>query len=297
LNEQKGWFEAELAQVLANPNGIPKALHDSMAYSLYAGGKRLRPILAIAGCATTGTGNNDRSLVSPFACTLEMIHTYSLIHDDLPAMDDDDLRRGHPTNHKVYGEAVAIVAGDALLTEAFAWICDAYKPVVAEGRLSASIVLDVIADLARAAGMRGMAGGQIIDLEYEGKSGVTLTELEELHRLKTGRLLEASVALGAKLAGATTAQIGALGEYGASIGLAFQLADDILDIEGCAEIGKDIGSDAARGKVTYPALLGLDRSKALAREWVEKATAALKSFGPEADPLRQIAAYVIERKV
>lgn len=294
LNDKKQWTEHALAQVLENPTGVPRALHESMAYSLYAGGKRLRPVLAVAGCEAVG-GNPE--CVTPLACALEMIHTYSLIHDDLPAMDDDDLRRGRPTNHKVYGEAVAIIAGDSLLTEAFVWLARAYGPLVRRGILGGALVLDVIAGLGEAAGMQGMAGGQVLDLEYEGKPDITLSQLEELHRLKTGRLLQASVALGAQLAGASDTQIAALADYGAAIGLAFQIADDILDIEGGEEIGKDIGSDQARGKITYPALLGLDQSKALAKEWIEKAITSLATFGESAEPLRQLAYYVIERKV
>ena len=294
LHTKKAWVETHLEAVLAEPGLTPAALHASMAYSLYAGGKRLRPILAVAGCEAVG---GTPELVAPFACALEMIHTYSLIHDDLPAMDDDDLRRGRPTNHKIYGEAVAIIAGDALLTEAFAWMAQAYQAPVAAGRLPAVRVLDVIGKLAQAAGMTGMAGGQVIDLDYEGKTTITLAQLETLHRLKTGRLLEASVALGAQLAGANPEQITALTRYGAAIGLAFQIADDVLDIEGGSEIGKDVGSDQARGKVTYPALLGLAQSKTLAREWIDKAIGYLSIFGNAAEPLRQIAVYVIERRV
>lgn len=294
LSEKKAWVETALQTVLASPGQTPSTLLDSMAYSLYAGGKRLRPILAIAGCEAVG---GTAQLATPLACALEMIHTYSLIHDDLPAMDDDDLRRGHPTNHKVYGDAVAIIAGDALLTEAFAWLARAYHPLVENGTLSGALALDIVAKLAEAAGMAGMAGGQVIDLAYEGKNDITLAQLEHLHRLKTGRLLQASVSLGARLAGATTTQITALETYGAAIGLAFQIVDDILDIEGGDEIGKDIGSDEARGKVTYPSLLGLDASKQLARQWVDQAIAALEKFGPNAAPLRDLALYIIERRL
>lgn len=280
-------METALAQVFENAPGIPKVLKEAMAYSLYAEGKRLRPILAGAGCEAVG---GDRDLVAPLACAIEMIHTYSLIHDDLPAMDNDSLRRGRPTNHKVYGEAIAILAGDSLLTQAFTWLAQ-------QSPIKTALTLEVIADLGHAAGMAGMAGGQVIDLQCEGKSDVMLEELEQLHRLKTGTLLEASASLGAKLVGASIAQVRALKNYGAAIGLAFQIADDILDIEGGKEIGKDVGSDVAKGKTTYPALLGLERSKSLAREWAEKAVACLHDFDAKADPLRQIATYTVERRV
>lgn len=292
LAERTSHVEHALSTLLEGRARAPELLQEAMEYSLCAGGKRLRPILAIAGAEAVG-GTLLRVL--PFACALEMIHTYSLIHDDLPAMDDDSLRRGRPTNHKVYGEALAILAGDALLTEAFAWMSRAYAPQVESGDLSAVLLLEVIGDLATAAGMSGMVGGQVIDLAYEGESGIRIEQLEALHRLKTGALLEASVAMGAKLAGASGAQIEALRTYGAAIGLAFQIADDILDIEGSAEIGKDIGSDEARGKVTYPALLGLEKSKILAREWIETAIRALEPFGSRAEPLRQLAHYIVER--
>jgi geranylgeranyl diphosphate synthase type II len=259
---------------------IPAPLAESMTYSLNAGGKRLRPILVIAGAEAVG-GSADQ--VMPAAIALEMIHTFSLIHDDLPAMDDDSLRRGKPTNHKVYGEAMAILAGDGLLAEAFTVLSEAAN-------------VDVIRDVAWATGPRGMTGGQVIDMDSTGKA-ITETQLQELHQHKTGRLITVSVVSGARLAGANKDQLDALKTYGECIGLAFQIADDILDIEGDqAEIGKDVGSDTEQGKVTYPSLIGMEESKTKAKELIDQAIDALSIFDQKADPLREIARYVIERK-
>ncbi len=294
LKSQKAIVEKALEAILKNPGGAPERLRESMAYSLYLPGKRLRPVLALAGAEAVG---GDPSLALPIACALEIIHCYSLIHDDLPAMDDDDLRRGKPTNHKIYGDGIAIVAGDALHAEAFHSAARAYGRLALEGRVNAAVALEALAELAHAAGMSGMCGGQVLDLVYEGNAAVDLNTLEEIHRLKTGRLLEASVGLGGKIAGGTAAQVAALRTYGAAIGLAFQIVDDVLDVEGGVELGKDIGSDEARGKATYPALLGLDRAKVLAKEWIDRALEALSPFDLRADPLRAIAQYVIARRV
>ncbi|HCU24740.1 MAG TPA: polyprenyl synthetase [Deltaproteobacteria bacterium] len=264
----------------------PQRLHESMNYSLNAGGKRLRPILAIAAAETLGKSHAE---VLPVACALEMIHTYSLIHDDLPAMDDDDLRRGSPTNHKVFGEAIAILAGDSLLTEAFALIAASSTPE------RAAATLEVIRRIAQASGSRGMAGGQAVDLLSE-KKKISVEELEKLHRHKTGKLIQVSVEAGAIMAGAEAHQLQALSHFGECIGLSFQIADDVLDIEGGVEIGKDIGSDVANEKATYPALLGLEESKRLAQDWTERALNALRTFNTKADPLREIAKYVVARK-
>ncbi|KAB2842432.1 polyprenyl synthetase family protein, partial [bacterium] len=231
----------------------------------------------------------DYHAVLAAACALEMIHTYSLIHDDLPAMDDDDLRRGQPTNHKVFGEAIAILAGDSLLTEAFFTIAEAAKPE------QAAAALEVIRRIAQASGSRGMAGGQAVDLLSE-KKKISVAELERLHRHKTGKLIQVSIEAGALLAGADKRQFESLSRFGECIGLSFQIADDVLDIEGGEEIGKDIGSDVANEKATYPALLGLEESKRLAHQLTAEALGVLGDFDAKADPLREIARYVVYRK-
>jgi len=263
-------------------------LRKAMAYSLKAGGKRIRPILVMAGAEAVG-GKADAVL--PVACALEMIHTFSLIHDDLPAMDNDDLRRGIPTNHKVFGEGVAILAGDGMLSEAFYLMCRSDRgPQIIPERL-----LEVVRDIAEATGPRGMVGGQILDLEGEGKK-LDLEGLEKIHRHKTGALIAVSVTSGAKLSGGTADQVVALGRYGRAIGLTFQIADDILAVEGDEkEMGKRVGNDAARAKSTYPALLGLEASKQKAGQVTDEAIQALSSFGPSADPLRELAHYIVSR--
>lgn len=266
---------------------VPARLREAMDYSLRAGGKRLRPILVLAGAKAVGGKPAD---VMDVACALEMIHTFSLIHDDLPAMDNDDLRRGKPTNHKVFGEAAAILAGDALLAEAF------YLLSKNSEKRDPRLVLEVISDIAFATGARGMTGGQQIDMESMGKK-LGEGDLTTLHRLKTGRLITVSVTSGAKYCGAPKEKIEALANYGQSIGLAFQIADDILDIEGDQEeIGKDVGSDVENDKATYPSVIGLERSKKKARDLIDEAVSSLCVFDTGADPLREIAKYIIERK-
>ncbi len=283
IAERCGQVEAAMLQSISDPS-IPRTLREAMAYSLNAGGKRLRPVLCIAGAEAVG-GGIDR--VMPAAVALEMIHTFSLIHDDLPAMDDDSLRRGKPTNHKVYGEAVAILAGDGLLAEAFY--------VLADSAAEPKLLIETIRDIASATGGRGMTGGQLFDMESTGKR-VSVAQLEALHRFKTGALIRVAVTSGARLCGASAGQIEALGRYGEAIGLAFQIADDLLDIEGDqALLGKDIGSDQENGKSTYPALLGLEESRKLAAGLVGSAVAELSPFGEAAEPLRLIARYTIER--
>jgi geranylgeranyl diphosphate synthase type II len=272
--------ERTMERYLASWTGVPERLLAAMRYSLFAGGKRLRPALTL-GAAEIIAG--DDAVALPAACALEMIHTYSLIHDDLPAMDDDDLRRGQPTLHKAFDEATAILAGDGLLTMAF--------DVVAE-----TGNVQVIRELAQAAGVAGMVGGQQLDLEAEGRR-LTLPELQRVHACKTGALIRAAVRMGALLAGAKPEPVAALTRYGEQIGLAFQIADDILNVVGdAAVIGKAVGSDAAHGKSTYPALLGLERARALAEEAVAAALDALEEFGPETDTFRALARYIVERE-
>lgn len=267
----------------------PDRILEAMTYSLMAGGKRIRPVLSMA--ATEAVGGNLEDVV-PAACALEMIHTYSLIHDDLPAMDDDALRRGKPTCHMAFDEATAILAGDALLTLAFQTL----SSVELNKADPAAKWLHVIQLISYAAGYRGMIQGQMLDIASEGKQ-LTLAELKSMHQLKTGALIEASLICGAVLGGLNSNKISALESYAQNIGLAFQVADDILNIEGDPEImGKAVGTDKLRNKNTYPSLLGLEKSKDFAAQLVENALQALKSFDQKAEPLRAIARYIIERK-
>jgi len=289
LKEKGKIVEEALDRYLPKESEMPVTLHKAMRYSMMAGGKRIRPILCIASCEAVG-GKPKKAL--PVACALEMVHTYSLIHDDLPAMDNDDFRRGRPTNHKVFGEAVAILAGDALLTEAFGIMTNFNL----RRTIRADAILDVISDLARAAGSFGMVGGQVVDMESEGVE-IDLPTLEYLHTRKTGALILASVKGGAKIGEGTHEEIEALTRYGECLGLAFQIADDILDIEGnIEETGKDVGSDLEKGKATYPSIIGMAASKERASELIQMAIDSLKGFDEKAEPLREIAKYVVERR-
>ena len=288
LRERTALVDAALDRWLPGTEMLPPRLHEAMRYSVFAGGKRLRPVLIIAACEAVG---GDPRQVLHAACAMEMIHTYSLIHDDLPAMDDDDFRRGRPTNHKVYGEANAILAGDALLTEAFRLLAD---PEANRG-IDPAVALRVIETIARCAGSQGMVGGQVVDMESEGKP-IDFATLQYIHTRKTGALFLASIQAGAWLGGGGEDQVAALTRYGETAGLAFQIADDILDIVGDqAEIGKDVGSDQARGKATYPALLGLSEARRRAEELRDLAIAALEPLGTNAEPLRAIARYIVDR--
>ncbi len=290
LKEECARVDAALDRFLPKETELPHSVHKAMRYSIFAGGKRVRPILVLAACQAVG-GETERAI--PAACAMEMIHTYSLIHDDLPAMDNDDFRRGNPTNHKVFGEAIAILAGDALLTEAFKLASD---PRFADG-CEPSGLLAVIHEIATCAGSYGMVGGQVIDMESEGRTDIDLATVQYIHTHKTGALIKAAVVAGALLGGAAGPQLAAVTRYGEAAGLAFQIADDILDIEGTTEeIGKDAGSDEARGKATYPAVIGLAAAKEEARAMMDEALAALKIFGTAADPLREIARYIVQRR-
>jgi geranylgeranyl diphosphate synthase type II len=289
LEERRGLVNRSLEAYLPKVRGPAFRVVQAMHYSLFAGGKRLRPILCLAAAEAVG---GDPGEVLPVACALEMIHTYSLIHDDLPAMDDDDLRRGQPTCHKQYDEATAILAGDGLLTAAFHVLAEAASRF--EGR--ETDLLAVIQLIAAAAGYPGMVGGQMLDLQAEGRE-VTLKELETIHRMKTGALLTASVRSGAMMAGGTRSEVTALTAYGEKFGLAFQVTDDLLDVEGEAEeMGKATGMDAQRRKATYPGLLGREEAKAWAQRLVETAVADLEPFGSRAEPLREIARYLLVRR-
>ncbi len=288
LSERVERIDRALDIYLPKEDVLPASLHKAMRYSIFAGGKRIRPVLMMAACEAVG---GQSEAVLPAACAMEMIHTYSLIHDDLPAMDDDDFRRGRPTSHKVFGEALAILAGDALLTEAFILLSHPDRG----GRLDPEVCRRVIRLIARAAGSQGMVGGQVVDMESEGRS-IDLPTLEYIHTRKTGALILAAIQCGALVGGADDAAYDALTRYGARAGLAFQVADDILDIVGEQDVlGKDIGSDQARGKATYPALLGLEEARGRARELRDTAVEALAPLGAEAEPLRRIAHYIVDR--
>ncbi len=288
LSNLKEIIDKKLLELLPNSSDSLSKLEESMRYSILAGGKRLRPILCISASEAVG-GSLDKAL--PIACAIEMIHTYSLIHDDLPSMDDDLLRRGIPTNHSVFGEALAILAGDALLTDAFSLIV---REGISNG-ISPTVVVEIIGDISKAAGSQGMVGGQAFDLALEGKE-VSVEFIEKVHSLKTGALIEASVASGARVGGASEDQLSQLEWYAKYLGLAFQIIDDVLDIEGGTEIGKSRGADARRNKATYPALVGVERARNVALELTEKAVLAIKDFDDSADPLRDLAFYLGGRK-
>jgi len=288
LTKKREVVDKALEQLVPPATTFPPKVFEAMRYSLFAGGKRVRPILAIASAEALGAKTAG---LLPLAGALELIHTYSLIHDDLPAMDDDDLRRGRPTCHKVYGEAMAILAGDGLLNSAFEVLSD-------PRRLKTVTALRLIAitrEISLASGVFGMVGGQVVDMESEGKD-VDLPTLEYIHTHKTGALIRASVRTGAIYARASEKRLKALTRYGERIGLAFQIADDILDITGSREeIGKDVGSDLKKGKKTFPSLYGLEESRRRAKEVTDQALAALKDFDRKADPLRELAKYIVTR--
>ncbi|MGB7293513.1 MAG: polyprenyl synthetase family protein [Thermodesulfobacteriota bacterium] len=285
LSSRKDLIDKKLSEYLLKSKNDLGKLHESMLYSVMAGGKRLRPVLCIASCEVFG-GEIEKAL--PVACAIEMIHTYSLIHDDLPSMDDDLLRRGKPTNHSVYGEALAILAGDALLTDAFYFIVD---EGISSG-LKPALLINVIKDIAKASGSHGMVGGQAIDLSLEGSKEVTIEMSKRVHSLKTGALIEVSVTTGAKIGGANSKELYQLNSYSKALGLAFQIMDDVLDIEGGGEIGKNTGGDARRKKATYPSLIGVKNARRMATDLTNEAINALENFGSEAVPLRELAHYL-----
>lgn len=288
LEQKRKVVDRGLKKVFRQKGDCPKALWDSMRYSVFAGGKRLRPILCLASAQAVGL---PESSALRLACALELIHTYSLIHDDLPALDDDNYRRGRKTNHKVFGEAMAILAGDGLQTLAFQWASDprGYLPAHRKN------IPTVLEELARDAGWPGMVGGQVDDVLSE-KKKPNLQKVLAIHRRKTGALLLASVKLPALLAGTSSRKLSALSEYGKSAGLAFQVVDNILNETGDAKhLGKSAGSDKSRGKMTYPAAVGIERSKKEVARLTEKAVEALGVFGAKADALRALALHMAER--
>jgi len=287
MDSDRRLVEKALRRHLPRAGTVPATVRRAMAYSLFPGGKRLRPVLAIEACRVVGGQVAD---VLPAAAGIEMIHTYSLIHDDLPALDNDDLRRGRAASHRMFGEAMAILAGDALLTHAFE-VMSCHPPAArADGRRMASI-----AAVARAAGVRGMIAGQVMDLEAEGRP-FSYRQLLRIHRGKTGALIRASLEVGAILGGGRPAEVRALGNYGEGVGLAFQIIDDILDQVGSAEgLGKSVGKDRRDRKATFPALLGLPASRRRAARAADGAIRALAPFGRRAARLADLARFIVER--
>lgn len=286
FEEDHRLVDAELERLLPSENDRPSAIHQAMRYSVFAGGKRVRPILCIESFRIF---SSDVTSVLAVSCALEFIHTYSLIHDDLPALDNDDLRRGRPTCHKKFGEAMAILAGDALLTLAFETLAGA--PLLPAERVA------LVREIASAAGTRdGMVGGQVADLEAEGKK-ITAEMLEYIHRSKTAALIRASIVAGAIAAGATDEDRDRLRTFGGLIGWAFQVTDDILDVEeSSAALGKTAGKDQAQQKATYPALLGLEKSHEFARDLATRALSALEPFGARAANLRELGEFLVFRR-
>jgi geranylgeranyl diphosphate synthase type II len=265
--------------------GCPERLRRAMGYSLMAGGKRIRPILTMATYEALNGGSRS---VIPVAASLELIHTYSLIHDDLPAMDNDDFRRNMPTNHRVFGEATAILAGDALLTEAF--------NIILRTRIRPDIKVSILNELTEACGPAGMVGGQLMDIMLEGKRA-RRSELVYIHTHKTGAFIRAAVRIGGIMAGASSSQMRSLTEYGEKVGHAFQIVDDILDVTGSTEeMGKTTGSDAARGKNTYPLIFGLERSRRIAKDLIDESIRAIDRINGRIEPLKEIARYILNRK-
>jgi len=285
MKERADAVDAGLERFLPAETLRPETLHKAMRYSVFAGGKRLRPVLVIAGAEAVG-GTAEQ--VMPAACAMELIHTYSLVHDDLPAMDNDDFRRGVPTNHKVFGEAMAILAGDALLTLAFR--------LVADNAGASAALRDVVLDIADAAGHQGMVAGQVADLEAEGRR-VGADVVDYIHVHKTGALIRTSLRIGAMLCGADAAHLRALSVAGADLGLAFQIVDDILDVVASSEeLGKTAGKDQIQQKATYPAIHGLEASRARAAFLIRDAEEALRVLGPRAEPIRALGRFILERK-
>jgi geranylgeranyl diphosphate synthase, type II len=287
LRQKQALVDKALNSFLPSVSDPPSIVHEAIRYSAINGGKRIRPILTLAATEAVGGSVED---VMPVACAVEFVHAFSLIHDDLPCMDDDDYRRGKPTSHKVYGEAIALLAGDALFALAFEVATRAKAPHRQEQ------LLEVVRMLAEASGTRGMVGGQVMDIQAEGKQGLCLGDVEQIHARKTGALLAFSVSAGAILGGATNTQRKALEIYGKKIGLAFQIADDILNLEGDAKtLGKSVGSDLEQMKATYPSVLGIEDSRKVAQEAVGEAIDVLRDFDERAEPLRLIARYIVER--
>jgi geranylgeranyl diphosphate synthase type II len=281
LKRAQEFVNSGLDTYLPKETIFPERIHQAMRYSIFAGGKRVRPALTLAAYEFCG-GDTSKEPIALACCAIEMLHVFSLIHDDLPSMDNDDFRRGKPTNHRVFGEALAVLGGDALCIHAFELLGRTGNP-------------KVITEVAAALGTDGMIGGQVVDIESEGKK-VDIKVLEYIHTRKTGALITTCLKIGALLADAPKDTVAALTEYGKNVGHAFQVADDILDVEGTTEqIGKDAGSDEERGKITYPALLGLNKSKEIAHELIRSAKQALSTYGNKGSLLNDVADYIIDR--
>lgn len=282
--------DAALDSLLPSEEASPSLIHQAMRYSIFAGGKRLRPVITLAVGEIFGASESE---LLPAACSLEMIHTYSLIHDDLPSMDNDDFRRGRPTNHKVYGDAIAVLAGDALLTQAFITLAD-YQLSCADADARK---LRVFSEVAHAAGtVKALIGGQVLDIQSEGKI-VSGEQLEEIHRAKTGALINCAVRIGAILGGANDKELEALTTYGQKSGLAFQVADDVLDATATTEeLGKTAGKDAASNKATYTSLYGIDEARNMASRLYNEAVSALNSIDRDTTILKDLARFIIDRK-
>ncbi len=288
LKEKRELVDSFLKKYISskkNQKDCPKNLCDAMGYALMAGGKRIRPILSIASYEAVGGKSQN---ILPIAASLELIHTYSLIHDDLPAMDNDDFRRNQPTAHKVFGEATAILAGDALLTDAF--------HIISLTSANPKNLISIINELTYACGPEGMVGGQTLDLILEGKKA-TKKDLLYIHKHKTGALIRASVRIGAIMANSSPAKLDLLTEYGEKVGLAFQIVDDILDVTGTKEeLGKSTGADDAKGKNTYPSTFGLEKSRKIAERLIRDSLKAIKKLNKNAEPLVEIAKYIVSRR-
>lgn len=305
LEEKRALIEDWLAKAFPSENAPPSTIHQAMRYSLMARSKRIRPVLTLATTESLG-GKVEKAI--PFACALELIHTYSLIHDDLPAMDNDDFRRGRPSNHKVFGEAMAILAGDALLTHAFYLMSIPYssESTVAsessvssessvESTVSPRLAVEIITEIARAAGTEGMIGGQVMDIQLEGQSA-TISQVEAMHHGKTGAMILAAIRIGGLVANVSEKQMESLTTFGRHIGLAFQIVDDILNVEGQPQLlGKSVGSDQSAEKATFPSVLGLEESKTCARQHYEVAIQALETFGDRAEVLSALARFIVCR--
>ena len=289
LDRKREEVDRFLDTAVPSAQTAPATLHESMRYSLFAGGKRIRPILAMASAEAVG---QPSKAILPIASSLELIHTYSLIHDDLPAMDNDDYRRGKLTNHKVYGEAMAILAGDALLTLAF----DLCSRADLLDHLDPIRQVQIIHELALGAGNLGMVGGQVLDIQAENKD-IDLSTLQTIHAHKTGMLIRAAVRMGAIVSSATPSQLKQLTAYAEDVGLAFQIADDVLNVTGTREeLGKNANTDAQRGKKTYPSFCGVEGARMLAGQCADRAISRLETFDAKADPLRELARYITSRR-
>ena len=288
LKDRKSLIDRTLDRYLRECKKHPQTLYQAMHYGVFSGGKRLRPILTLAAGELFG---GKHKLLLPFACALELIHAYSIIHDDLPALDNDDLRRGELASHKIFGEGVALLAGDALLTEAFHLMS---RPQVVHA-LEPSLILELIHEISHGAGVGGMVGGQVVDLEAEGRE-VNIAAVEYIHVRKTGALILTAARVGARIGGATPKEMLRISRYSEFLGLAFQIADDLLDAEGStSEAGRAEARDKERMKATYPSIVGLAAAKARVRELLENCLKEIELFGKDAEPLRGIAHYVVER--